>query len=394
MEAKGGRRKIPPLQVTQVQRRMPWNELWQMRPPPQPMLPPTDEQIKKNPTIYIHYEYKLFLQAGTEADLHDPDPPCTRNNFYSSLHNYSPAHASEWIRIVIEKCSRPDPDMDTAIDIDYIVDDAIRAYSTLIGHYITRGSPEKANQIVEFLKTDYSHDMDTDDRYIKNRYRIILLFMEYFLFISVIGFVSSDPIYMEVIESLVRTYSSASIFHSQPSEESEESRIIIPLIIKLLLQGQPDIVEVYTDKDIPMPKAHFLAYILNTQEIDLRVQHPTIPVIVEQIERLPGYMRVKANKMYQKILEEIRTQLVDRVSLLNAILIHQQPYYPMASQNAEQFKASLQTAQQIGDDSDSSGGKKRNNNSKSYSKKIKKKNKNNKNNKKTRRSRLAKSKIK
>jgi hypothetical protein len=296
--------------------------------------------------------------------------------------------------------------METAINIDDIVDDAIRAYSTLIGYYITRGSPEKANQIVEFLKTDYSHDMDTDPRYIKNRYPIILLFMEYFLSIVVIRFVSSDPIYMEVIESLVRKFSSASIFHSQ----SEESRIIIPLIINLLLQGKSDIVKVYNRPD--MPKAHFLAYILNTlnpQEIDLSTQDPTIPVINEQIERLPDYMRDIANKMYQKILAEIRTQLVDRVSLLNAIFIHQPTYYPNASQNAEQFKASLQTAQQfkaslqtaqqIGDDSDSdsSGGKKRtlrNNNSKSYSKKIKKKNKNNKNNKKTRRSRLAKSKIK
>jgi hypothetical protein len=316
MEAKGGRRKIPPLKVTRLERGTLSHQLWRMRPPPQPMLPPTDEQIQKNPTIYIHYEYERFKNSRMEADLHNPDPPCTRNNFYSSLHNYSPEKPEqyEWIRIVIEKCSRPDPDMDTAIDIDYIVDDAIRAYSTLIGHYITRGSPEKANQIVEFLKTDYSHDMDTDDRYIKNRYRIILLFMEYFLFIGVIGFVSSDPIYMEVIESLVRTFSRASIFHSQPSEESEESRIIIPLIIKLLLQGQPDIVEVYTDKDMPMPKAHFLAYILNTQEIDL--EHPTIRVIVEQIERLPGYMRVKANKKYQEILEEIRTQLVDPYSLL------------------------------------------------------------------------------
>jgi hypothetical protein len=217
--------------------------------------------------------------------------------------------------------------------------------------------------------------------------------MECLLSPHVIGFVS-EPIYNEIIDSLVRTFSRASIFHSQPSEES---RIIIPLIIKLLLQGQRKIVEVYNRPDMPMPKAHFLAYILNTQAIDLRVQHPTIPVIVDQISQFPEGMRDKANKKYQKILEEIRTQLVDRVSLLNAIFIHQPMYYPMALQNAEQFKASLQTAQQIGDDSDSSGGKKRtlrNNNSKSYSKKIKKKNKNNKNNKKTRRSRLAKSKIK
>ena len=30
-------------------------------------------------------------------------------------------------------------------------------------------------QIIEFLKTDYSHDMDTDPTYMRNKYLIILL---------------------------------------------------------------------------------------------------------------------------------------------------------------------------------------------------------------------------
>ena len=358
MEVKGGRR----------------DPAWRRRQTQRPAVihpPPSSQLSERDPTIRIHYDYERYKNQRDVRSILTITDQCSRDNFYLLLLVAPPRIMTEMVQM-FDTCATPGPPGEKPVD------DAIRAYSTLIINYFNAGTTEsisKANYVVKFLKTDYarviSRSEEYSDEYIEKRHRIRLLFMEDLLLHG--SFQHSQAIYDDIIDHLVELFVIPDFYIE------EKSQVVKRLIINLLLKGVEPIVEVYRTID-PLIKAHFFAFILNMQEF-----------IDDDIRRIPELMRPAADQMYAEIQAEIHFELSNVKSGLN-LLLQRTNNYSIASQITQQFRAPPAPAVPPPPPAApvDTGGKKRtlrNNNSKSYSKKTKNKNKNNK---KTRRSRFSK----
>jgi hypothetical protein len=272
---------------------------------------PTDAESAINPTITIHDRYNQYrnqvdMNAIFNLILDIPNLVCTCDNFYLSLVLYllpqAQAQAPEaqapeaqapeaqtpqtQAQAIFRQCAiQPIQPIQPQGEGERAVNDAIRAYSTLINNLL---SPEriafdaesihKANDVVQFLTTDYDKAMRNDKTYIQEKNRILLLFGEDMLMLIMGGVgasvMHSRRIYDQLKELLREIFMDEFKYIDSP--------VIVKHLILLFLPIDPPMLNIYRNAS-PLQKSHFYIHILNNNAFNIISKDMQLKIFEELI---------------------------------------------------------------------------------------------------------------